>query len=94
MLGSCRLMVVDMVAVPVATVVLVARQCVEAFLGSDHLTHLYHQHPGSLTVGQQDREASVLLTQELQLSQLRALVDHQLVPHRHRQGDHLPPPGP
>ena len=84
-LGSHRLVAVHVVFVPFAPVVLVSGQFVEQGATVGDLTHLDDEHPGPLTVGEQDRETLVLLAQSLQLSHLGTPVDNQLIAHGNRQ---------
>ena len=79
----------QVVAVPVAMVVVVAGQLVEQLAAVVESPQLEDQHPGPLPVDQQHTESLIPLEHGLELQHVRCLVDDQLVAHRYTKVDHF-----
>ena len=75
---------------PIALVVLMAGQLVEALALVDQLAQLEHEEPGPLAVSKQHGKALVLGENRLQLAHLGSVVDDQPVANRNRQLEQPP----
>ena len=82
--------VAHVVLVPVALVVVMARQLIEHLALVGQLTHLELEDAGPLTVDQEHDESLERFDHRLELLHAGSLVDDQLIPYRDRQLDHLP----
>jgi hypothetical protein len=89
-MGARGRVVAHMILLPVASIVVVARQLIETLALVDELTELEHEETGALPVGQQHREPLVLIDHPLELTDVRGVVHGQVVVHRYGQLDHAP----
>ena len=71
-------------------VVDVPQQVVDQLGVVDQLPDLEHEHAGPLPVDQQHADRLVVVQSRLQLADGRGVIDDELAPHRHRQGEDRP----
>jgi hypothetical protein len=89
LLGNGSGVIAQVVTVPVAPIVVVARQFVEQLAAVLESPLLEDQHPRPLAIDQQHAETLMALEDGLELYDVRCLVDDQLVADRYTEVDGL-----
>jgi hypothetical protein len=80
----------DVLVIPGATVVIVARQLLEQLVVTDQLAEVVHENPGTLAVDQEHTEATVGLEYGLELANVGGGGNHDLAANRNGELDDLP----